>query len=46
MFTAFSNYLLTESEVFPVKYQTEAVLYWPSDSEVDTCSKTEVEVNK
>ena len=30
------NYLLTESEVFAVKYQTEALLYWPSDSEVIT----------
>ena len=30
------NYLLTESEVMPGKYQTEALTYRPSDSEVDT----------
>ena len=30
------NYLLTESEVFTGKYETEAFLYWPSDSQVNT----------
>ena len=30
------NYLLTESEVFTVKYQTEALLYWQSGSEINT----------
>ena len=30
------NYLLTESEVFTMKYQNEALLYWSSDSEVNT----------
>ena len=33
------NYLLTKSEVFMVKFQTEALLqyvYWPSDSKVNT----------
>ena len=30
------NYLLTESEVFTGKYETEAFLYWPNDSEVNT----------
>ena len=28
------NYLLTESEVFTLKYETKALLYCPSDSEV------------
>ena len=30
------NYLLTQSEVFTVKYETDAFLYWPNDSEVNT----------
>ena len=29
-------HLLTESEVITGKSQTEALMYWPSDSEVDT----------
>ena len=29
-------YLLTESEVITGKSQTEALMYWPSDSEVNT----------
>ena len=31
-----NNYLITESEVFMGKSQTEALPYWPSDSEVNT----------
>ena len=31
-----TNYLLTESEVFAEKSQTETLPYWPSDSEVNT----------
>ena len=30
------NYLITESEVVTEKSQTEALPYWPSDSEVNT----------
>ena len=30
------NYLLSESEVFTVKYQTEALMHCPSDNEVNT----------
>ena len=29
-------YLLTESEVKTGKFQTEALMYWPSDSEINT----------
>ena len=29
-------YLLTESEVITRKSQTKALMYWPSDSEVNT----------
>ena len=29
-------YLLTESEVIKGKSQTEALMYWPSDSEINT----------
>ena len=29
-------YILSESGVFTVKYQVEDLLYWPSDSEVNT----------
>ena len=29
-------YLLTESEVITGKSQTEALMYWPSDNEVNT----------
>ena len=32
----FINYLITESEVVTGKSQTEALPYWPSDSEVNT----------
>ena len=32
----FKYYLLTESEVITGKSQTEALMYWPSDSEVNT----------
>ena len=32
----FTYYLLTESEVITGKSQTEALMYWPSDSEVNT----------
>ena len=35
------DYLLTECEVFTMKYQTEALLYWPSDSEASQYSKAE-----
>ena len=31
-----NNNLLTESEGSMGKYQTEVLLYWPSDSEVNT----------
>ena len=30
------NYLITENEVVTWKSQTEALSYWPSDSEVNT----------
>jgi hypothetical protein len=36
------NNLLTESEGSTGKYPTEVLLYWPSDSEVNIYSKTEV----
>ena len=36
LFSFNSNYLTTESEVVTRKSQTEALLYWPSDSEVNT----------
>ena len=32
----YSYYLLTESEVITGKSQTEALMYWPSDSKVNT----------
>ena len=32
----YNNYLITESEVVTGKSQTEALPYWPSDSEVNT----------
>ena len=32
----FTNYLLTESEVFTGKFQTETLPCWPSDSKVNT----------
>ena len=31
-----SEHLLTESEVITGKSQTEALMYWPSDSEINT----------
>ena len=34
--TTIIYYLLTESEVIKGKSQTEALMYWPSDSEVNT----------
>ena len=34
-----NNYLITESEVVTGKSQTEALLYWPSDSEVNTVGR-------
>ena len=34
--SAHAYYLLTESEVITGKSQTEALMYWPSDSEVNT----------
>jgi len=34
-----SNYLLTMSEVVTGKSQTEALLYWPSKSEVNTVGR-------
>ena len=34
-----SNYLITESEVVTGKSQTEALPYWPSDSEVNTVGR-------
>ena len=37
--TLFTNYLITESEVVTGKSQTEALLYWPSDSEVNTVGR-------
>ena len=33
------NYLITESEVVTGKSQTEALPYWPSDSEVNTVGR-------
>ena len=33
------NYLITESEVVTGKSQTEALTYWPSDSEVNTVGR-------
>ena len=33
------NYLITESEVVTGKSQTEALPYWPSDSEVNTIGR-------
>ena len=34
-----NNYLITESEVVTGKSQTEALPYWPSDSEVNTVGR-------
>ena len=34
--SSLTYYLLTESEVITGKSQTEASMYWPSDSEVNT----------
>ena len=34
-----TNYLITESEVVTGKSQTEALPYWPSDSEVNTVGR-------
>ena len=34
-----TNYLITESEVVTGKSQTEALQYWPSDSEVNTVGR-------
>ena len=36
------NYLLTESEVFTVKYQTSALMYWTRYRSVDQYRKTSV----
>ena len=35
----YNNYLITESEVVTGKSQTEALPYWPSDSEVNTVGR-------
>ena len=34
-----NDYLITESEVVKGKSQTEALPYWPSDSEVNTVGR-------
>ena len=39
IYIMYNNYLITESEVVTGKSQTEALPYWPSDSEVNTVGR-------